>query len=123
MHSSRIPGFYAYSLDRRREMIGARVGLSEAQFSSLLRGGGLDPQQADKTVENVVETFALPFAVGLNVQINGIDYLAPMVVEEPSVVAAASNAARIVRSGGGFVAAADEPHMIAQVQLLDVANF
>jgi hydroxymethylglutaryl-CoA reductase len=70
----------------------------------------------------VLGTFSLPFAVALNVQVNGDDFIAPMVVEEPSVVAAASNAARMVREGGGFVAEADEPIMIAQVQLDEVPD-
>ena len=69
-----------------------------------------------------VGTFSLPFALALNVQVNGEDFIAPMVVEEPSVVAAASNAARMVREGGGFTAEADEPIMIAQVQLDDVPD-
>jgi hydroxymethylglutaryl-CoA reductase len=87
-----------------------------------MQGGGLDTATADKTVENVVGTYALPFALGLNVRINGRDHLAPMVVEEPSVVAAASNAARMIREGGGFIAESDAPIMAAQVQLWDVAD-
>src|SRR5690606_32527086 len=78
---------------------------------------------ADKTIENVLGTYALPFALCLNVRMNGRDYLLPMVVEEPSVVAAASNAAKIVRAGGGFEAEHDEPVMIAQVHLDHVASF
>jgi len=84
--------------------------------------GGLGCERADKIIENVVGTFSLPFALALNVQVNGEDFIAPMVVEEPSVVAAASNAARMVREGGGFKAEADEPIMIAQVQLDDVPD-
>jgi hydroxymethylglutaryl-CoA reductase len=84
--------------------------------------GGLACEKADKIIENVVGTFSLPFALALNVQINGQDFIAPMVVEEPSVVAAASNAARMVRDGGGFTADADEPIMIAQVQLDEVPD-
>jgi hydroxymethylglutaryl-CoA reductase len=79
-------------------------------------------ERADKIIENVVGTFSLPFALALNIKVNGTDYIAPMVVEEPSVVAAASNAARMIREGGGFHAEADPPVMIAQVQLDDVPD-
>jgi hydroxymethylglutaryl-CoA reductase len=73
-------------------------------------------------VENVVGTYALPLGLGLNFQVNGRDYLVPMCVEEPSVVAAASNAARMIRAGGGFIAEADPSLMIAQVQLIEVPD-
>jgi hydroxymethylglutaryl-CoA reductase len=69
-------------------------------------------------VENAVGLYALPLGLGLNFRINGADHLVPMAVEEPSVIAAASNAARIVRAGGGFQAQADEPIMTAQVELV-----
>jgi hydroxymethylglutaryl-CoA reductase len=84
--------------------------------------GGLQSDKADKIIENVVGTFSLPFALALNVKVNDTDYIVPMVVEEPSVVAAASNAARMIREGGGFEAEADAPVMTAQVQLDDVPN-
>jgi hydroxymethylglutaryl-CoA reductase len=79
--------------------------------------GGLDPALADKLVENVLGTYSLPFGIALNAQVNGNDRLIPMVVEEPSVIAAASNAARIVRGEGGFQAEISEALMTAQVQL------
>jgi hydroxymethylglutaryl-CoA reductase len=72
---------------------------------------------ADKVVENVLGTYGMPFGVALNVRINGKDRLVPMVVEEPSVIAAASNAARMVREGGGFSAEVPESLMIGQIQL------
>jgi hydroxymethylglutaryl-CoA reductase len=71
-------------------------------------------------VENVVGVYALPLGVGLNFVVNGRDYLVPMAVEEPSVIAAASNAARMVREGGGFVADADDPVMTAQIEIVGV---
>src|SRR5262252_2400886 len=73
-------------------------------------------------VENAVGTFALPFGVALNFQVNGRDHVIPMVVEEPSVIAAASNAALVARAGGGFVAEADPGAMIGQIQLIDVPD-
>jgi hydroxymethylglutaryl-CoA reductase len=121
MVSSRIPGFYKLSLDERQRIAGERFDLTAAELGSLDRGG-LDRDTADKMIENVVGSYSLPFALGLNIQMNGRDYLAPMVVEEPSVVAAASNAARIIRAGGGFSAESDEPVMISQVQLDDVPD-
>src|SRR5687768_11829464 len=98
---SRIPGFYKLSLDQRREIVAAR---SAVELDTLMRAAenGLDGRMADKLVENVLGVYGLPFGVALNVQVNAKDYLVPMVVEEPSVIAAASNAARMVRASGGF---------------------
>ena len=84
--------------------------------------GGLDSATADQLVENVVGVYALPLGLGLNFRVNGQDYLVPMAVEEPSVIAAASNAARMVRDGGGFAAEADEPIMTAQVEIVGVTD-
>ncbi len=93
------------------------------QAGALLpEAGGLTLAEADNMIENVVGTYALPFAVGTNFAINGRDYLIPMVIEEPSVVAAVSNAAKLFREGGGFVASSDEPLMIGQIQVLDVPD-
>src|SRR5690606_10456280 len=83
---------------------------------------GLDAAQADHMIENVVGTFSLPLGIATNFQINGRDYLIPMVIEEPSVLAAVSNAARLFRAGGGFTTTSDDPIMIGQIQVLDVAN-
>ncbi len=120
--SSRIPGFYKLSLAERRQTISERADLDLDELLAALDTGGLDPATADKVVENVLGTYGLPFGVALNVRINDRDRLVPMVVEEPSVVAAASNAARMIREGGGFVAAMDEALMISQVELLSVPD-
>ncbi len=117
MVTSRLPGFYKLTLDERRRIAAEALGVAVSELETAIGNGGLDAGRADKTIENVVGTYSIPFALGLNVQMNGRDYLAPMVVEEPSVVAAASNAAKIVRAGGGFEAEADPPLMIAQIQL------
>ncbi len=122
MRTSRLPGFYKRSIDERRRLAAQALGVDVRELMRALRAGGLDLETADKTIENVVGTYALPFALALNVQVNGEDHLAPMVVEEPSVVAAASNAAKMIRAGGGFVAEADDPIMIGQVQLDDVPD-
>jgi len=120
--TSRLPGFYALSLEERRSIAAAALGVAVEDLDAALRAGGLEAGMADKTVENVVGTYALPFALALNVRMNGRDHLAPMVIEEPSVVAAASGAAKTIRAGGGFEAEADAPVMIGQVQLDDVAD-
>lgn len=117
MVTSRLPGFYKLTLEERRRVAAEALGIEVHELEEAIGRGGLDVARADKTIENVIGTYAMPFALALNVQMNGRDYLAPMVVEEPSVVAAASNAARIVRASGGFEAEADPPLMIAQVQL------
>ncbi len=117
MVTSRLPGFYKLTLEERRRIAAEALGVELGELEQAIGAGGLDAARADKTIENVIGTYAMPFALGLNVQMNGRDYLAPMVVEEPSVVAAASNAAKIVRAGGGFEVEADPPVMIAQIQL------
>jgi hydroxymethylglutaryl-CoA reductase len=118
--TSRIPGFFKLSVDARRRAIAEAADLNVHELEAAIGHGGLDVTTSDKTIENVIGVYALPFATTLNVRINGRDVIAPMVVEEPSVVAAASNAARIVRAGGGFTADADEPIVAAQIQLVEV---
>ena len=122
MPSSRIPGFYRLPVSERQRLLGEQRELGASELRDALHHGGLAVETADKMIENVIGTFALPFAVGLNLQMNGRDYLVPMVVEEPSVVAAASNASRMIREGGGFFGESDEPVMISQVQLDDVPD-
>ena len=117
---SRIPGFYKLSLAARREAVSSHSGVDLATLEHALEQGGLDTATADKVVENVLGIYGLPFGVCLNVRVNGIDRLVPMVVEEPSVIAAASNAARMVRHSGGFRAEVVESLMIGQVQVTDV---
>ena len=120
--SSRIPGFYKLDVAQRRAQIAADFNLSDPSLAALDGRAGLDEQVADKMIENVIGTFGLPFALGLNFIIDGVERLVPMVVEEPSIVAAISNTAKLTRARGGFVCAATEPEMIAQVQLVDVPD-
>ena len=119
--SSRIPGFYRLSLDQRQSELLRQAGLSANEMAAL-DSGGIAPDVADKLVENVVGIYALPLGLGLNFLVNGIDRLVPMAVEEPSVIAAASNAARMVRESGGFTAKADASVMTAQVELREVTD-
>lgn len=121
MSSSRIPGFYRASLAARRGKLVDLRDLSPAD-AQVLDTGGIDPEVADGMIENVIGLYALPLGLGLNFRINDKDYVVPMAVEEPSVIAAASNAAKMVRSGGGFTAEVSRALMIAQIQIVDVAD-
>jgi hydroxymethylglutaryl-CoA reductase len=120
--TSRLPGFYKVSVEERRALVSDATGEAARDIATALEAGGLDEDTADKFVENVIGTYSLPYGVALNVRVNGRDYVVPMVVEEPSVVAAASNAARMIREGGGFTAVVDDPLMIAQIQLTRVRD-
>ena len=118
--SSRIPGFYQLDMRSRHQELADRFDLTDEDLR-LLRGAGVDGLAiADKMVENCVGVLRLPVGLGLNFQVNGRDYVVPMAVEEPSVVAAASNMARIIRASGGFSAEASESLMIAQIQVLAI---
>ena len=119
---SRIPGFYRLSLDQRRQIIAERSSVAYAELAQAVSSGGLDPAIADKVVENVLGVYGMPFGIALNVRVNGIDRLVPMVVEEPSVIAAASNASRMIRASGGFHAEMVESLMTAQVQLSKIPD-
>ncbi len=122
MTTSRLPGFYKLSIDERQRAVATQTQISEFDLRRALSAGGMEVSTAEKTVENVIGTYSLPFSVGLNITVNGTDHLAPMVVEEPSVVAAMSNASRMVRDGGGFTAETDEPLMIAQIHVDEVLD-
>lgn len=113
MTNSRIPGFYNLSAAERLE----RLTQSIADWDGLQP---LTADQADSMIENVVGTFGLPIGIATNFLINGRYLLIPMVIEEPSVVAGASFMAKIVRQAGGFQAQADPPHMIGQIQILEL---
>src|ERR1700733_9313752 len=95
-NGSRIPGFYRLTVEERRQALRVNSDLSEADLLTLEQGG-IDTRGGAGVVGNVVGAYALPLGLGLNLQVNGRDYLVPMAVEEPSVIAAASNAARMVR--------------------------
>lgn len=117
--SSRIPGFYRLEPADRRRVLAA--DLSESDLAAL-DSGGLSLETADGMIENVIGTYGVPLGVGINFVVNAQDYLVPMAIEEASVVAAASSAAKLVRQAGGFVAEATAPIMIAQIQLLDLVD-
>ncbi|RLE73126.1 MAG: hydroxymethylglutaryl-CoA reductase, degradative [Thermoprotei archaeon] len=120
--TSRIPGFYKLTIDERLKKVTEFANLTEEEVGLLKKVGNLDLDIADRMIENVIGTMAYPFAVAVNFLINGKDYLVPMVLEEPSVVAAASNAARFMRRDGGIHVKSTGPIMIGQVQVVGVKD-
>ena len=122
MVSSRIPGFYKMPVDDRIKFVAEQVGLTPDEIKLVKSGGGLGIEQADHMTENVVGTISYPFSVAVNFMLNGRDLLIPMAGEEPSVVAAASNMARIMRNGLGIKVTSSPPVMIGQIQLTDVPD-
>jgi hydroxymethylglutaryl-CoA reductase len=119
---SRLADLRALAPAARLDRIAAAAGLAEADIAPLRSAGALPLAVADGMVENVVGTFELPFAVATNFRIDGRDVLVPMVVEEPSVVAAASYMAKLARVDGGFETSSDASLMRAQVQVLAVSD-
>ncbi|WP_308465526.1 hydroxymethylglutaryl-CoA reductase, degradative [Rathayibacter soli] len=123
MTDSRIPKFYQLSVAERWRVLHERGIVNDADFEALADGSyRLDTEQADRLTENVIGVFSMPLGLGLNFQINGRDYLVPMVVEEPSIIAAVSSAARLVRRAGGFTSIAQTPMILGQVQVLSVPD-
>ena len=120
--TSRISGFYKKPVEERISVIAEMVGLTEEEVATLKSRGGLSLEAADHMTENVVGTIAYPFSVAVNFRVNGRDYLVPMAGEEPSVVAAASNMARLMRDGDGIKATYTDPIMIGQIQVLDIPD-
>jgi len=121
MDRSRIPKFYQLSISERLEILRERGVLNRDDFYTLLNDDNiLSGQEADKMIENVIGVYGLPLGLGLNFIINQKPYLVPMVVEEPSIVAAVSSAAKVVRESGGFTCRSDQPLMIGQIQIVNV---
>ena len=121
-HTSELPGFYKLPLEARREYIGQLSGLDARELLALAGDAGLSAAQADQMVENALGVFGMPLGVCANMCVNGRDYLVPMAVEEPSVIAASSNAAKMLRSGGGVTSRVSEPLMVGQIQVLEVPD-
>lgn len=121
MPSSVLPGFYDRSVEERLSLLSEQAGLGPDEVG-VLRGASLTVERAAQMIENVVGVHELPLGIATNFCINRRDVLVPMVIEEPSVVAGASLAAKLARAGGGFQAHATEPVMIGQIQILDLAD-
>jgi hydroxymethylglutaryl-CoA reductase len=120
--SSSISGFYKLRPEERLAIVKEFAGLSEEECDLLLNTGSLPLEAADRMIENVVGAFSLPLGIGVNFLINNRDYLIPMAIEEPSVVAAASYAAKMARAGGGFHTSSTAPVMIGQIQVVGIAD-
>ena len=116
--TSVVSGFYKLPIEKRREFVADFAKLTTDDVKTF--SSALDLATADRMIENVLGTFELPLGVAVNFLINGKDYLIPMATEESSVVAAASNAAKIARIKGGFTTTCSEPLMIGQLQLLHI---
>jgi hydroxymethylglutaryl-CoA reductase len=121
LSDSRIKGLYRLSIAERIRALQQQGWLSAADAELLQQGKHvMSPAVADRMIENVVGVFGLPMAVAPNFIINGQDYIVPMVVEEPSIVAATSNAARLARSSGGFTASCSESLLVGQIHVTNV---
>ena len=121
MTDSSIPRFFEKDRKERLAIVKKFSGLSNEEIEILEKStGGITFNEADKMVENAIGTFALPLGIATNFQVNGRDYLVPMVIEEPSVVAAASKGAKMTRAHGGFKAQASDAISIGQIQVVNV---
>ncbi len=122
MKKSSIPGFYKLSPEERLSIVKNFAGLTDEEARLLSDTGSLDMDTLNIIIENVIGVMGLPLGIATNFKINGRDYLIPMAIEESSVVAAASNAAKMARVKGGFYTESTDPIMIGQVQLVDIQN-
>ena len=120
--SSKISGFYKLSPAKRLKLVQDFSNLSKEEVDAIQNFSGLKLTDADRMVENVIGLMPVPLGIAVNFLINNKDYLIPMAIEEPSVIAAASNAARIARLGGGFQASNTGPVMIGQIQAVDIED-
>jgi degradative hydroxymethylglutaryl-CoA reductase len=120
--NSAISRFYRLTMAQRRARVAALAELSAADAAQLSPDGGLAEHQADRMVENAVGVFGLPLGVCVNLRLNGEDVLVPMAVEEPSVIAACSYAAKLLRAGGGVAAQVSDPIVVGQIQVLEVPD-
>jgi hydroxymethylglutaryl-CoA reductase len=122
MKTSEFAGFYKLTPEQRLKEVGEFCGLDKSEMALLQKAGSLDMDAADHMIENVIGTMPLPLGIAVNFLINGREYLVPMVVEEPSVVAAASNAAKLARVKGGFFATNTGAVMRSQIQVVNVKD-
>jgi hydroxymethylglutaryl-CoA reductase len=120
--SSEVPGFYKLSMEERMNIVKKLTGLPDEEAKTLANTGGLPSDVADRMIENVIGGITFPMGIAVNFKVNGKDYLVPMALEEPSVVAAASNAAKMARVKGGFSVTNTGAVMIGQIQVVDVNN-
>lgn len=122
MKTSNYSGFFKLSVQERLNEVAEFADLTEEEKAIIASADSLDEDKADHMIENVIGKYALPMGVAMNFMINGKDVVIPMVVEEASVVAACSNAAKMARPAGGFIGSTSGSIMIAQIQVLNVAT-
>lgn len=122
MKDSRLEGFYKKTPEERLRIVKDFADLTDEEVSTISNTGTLSIDQADRMIENVVGTMPLTLGIAVNFLINDRDYLIPMAIEEPSVVAAASNGAKMAREMGGFTTSSTDPVMIGQIQLTGVPD-
>lgn len=122
MKKNNYSGFYKLSVEDRLREVAEFSNLSEEEIKILKDANSLSEEASDNMVENVIGRFSLPVGVALNFIVNDKEYLVPMVTEEPSVIAAASNGAKVARSSGGFYATNTGSMMIAQIQVIGVED-
>ena len=121
MANSAIPKFFEKNLKERLSIVKEFANLTDDEIKILENAsGGIDFSHADKMIENAIGTFSLPIGIATNFRINEKDFLIPMVIEEPSVIAASSKAAKIARVHGGFTATTEGNFSIGQIQVVDV---
>lgn len=120
--TSQLSGFYKLSPKERVQLVKKFAGLTDEEVNLLQSTGSLDMDLANRMIENVVGAFPIPLGIAVNFLINKRDYLIPMAIEEPSVVAAASYAAKMARDGGGFFTNSTDPIMIGQIQTVHVKD-
>src|SRR5436190_7671297 len=119
----RIPDFWKLSVEERVRAVHERGLINQADFRALATGQHtLDLDSADKMIENVVGVMGMPLGLGMNLVVNEQQYIVPMVVEEPSVVAALGSACKLIRSCGGFKAEATDPILIGQIQVVNLPD-
>jgi hydroxymethylglutaryl-CoA reductase len=118
--NSAISGFYKKNIEERQHILKEWANLSESELATLTQN--LSAENASNMIENAIGIFSLPYGLATNFLVNNINYLIPLVIEEPSVVAALSNAGKLIREGGGFNTHSDEPLMIGQIQVLDMPD-
>ena len=120
--TSQISGFYKLTPKERIQHVKDFAGLTDQEVEILQSTGALEMELADRMIENVVGAFPLPLGVAMNFHINGKDYMIPMAIEEPSVVAAATYAAKMALEKGGFFTSSTDPVMIGQIQAVDILD-
>lgn len=118
--SSQLSGFYKKTIPERQSILADWSNLTPAELNTV--NNGLSLEEANHMIENVIALYNMPLGIATNFLINKNDYLIPLVIEEPSVVAACSFAAKLFRDGGGFKTSSDKPIMIGQLQLLNIEN-